>query len=287
MRIAFIFLLLTLSFPSNAQRHKLDSLKNIARQHTDTIGVMAFADLCFEYRFIHQDSAALFGRQAIALAKAIHYQKGLAQSYSDEGVVYYDKKELLSALAYWDSSMVVRKMENDTYGQANLNVKKGAAYFQLGQFDKSLTCQLEALRIYEQLNIEIGIVQALNNVAAVYEHQHQLDKALAYYQRSLAIKEKMKDPYQIGVALINIGNIYLRKKQINEAKSFQHKAMAALQAAGTRAASEYLGMVHNNLADIYTQLSKYDSALVNIKRALEIRKSINDYQGIVSSLNSL
>ncbi|HTH55372.1 MAG TPA: sensor histidine kinase, partial [Cyclobacteriaceae bacterium] len=47
------------------------------------------------------------------------------------------------------------------------------------------------------------------------------------------------------------------------------------------------GMVHNNLADIYTQLSKYDSALVNIKRALEIRKSINDYQGIVSSLNSL
>lgn len=287
MRTALICLFFIPTFFLAAQNRRLDSLKYLASHHHDTIGVMAFADLCYEYRFIHQDSAAQFGRQAIALAKRIHYQKGLAQSYSDVGVVYYDKKELQTTLAYWDSSLTLRKAANDIYGQANLNVKKGAAYFQLGQFEKSLACQLEALRIYEQLHSDIGIVQALNNVAAVYEHQQQLDKALEYFQRSLAIKEKMKDQYQVGVALINIGSIYFQKKQINEAKRFQKKAITALVSANTRAANEYLGMAYNNLAEIYTQLSKYDSALISIRRAIEIRKSIDDYQGIVSSFSNL
>jgi len=287
MRAALIFLFFILSFSLNAQRRKLDSLKNLGSHHKDTLGVLALAELCYEYRFIHQDSAAMFGRWAIALAKKIGYPKGLAQSYSDEGVVYYDKKELATTLAYWDSSLTIRKSTNDIYGQANLNVKKGAAYFQLGQFEKSLTCQLEALRIYEQLHADIGIVQAMNNVAAVYEHQQQLEKALEYFQGSLAIKEKMKDQYQIGVALINIGNIYFKRKQIAEARRYQRRAIAALERANTRAANEYLGMAHNNLAEIYNQLSKYDSALICIKRAIEIRKSINDYQGIVSSLSNL
>jgi two-component system NarL family sensor kinase len=202
------------------------------------------------------------------------------------GVVYYDKKELQNALACWDSSLAVRKQIKDIYGIANVNVKKGAAYFQLGHFEKSLLCQLEALKSYEQLNSETGIAQALNNVAAVYEHQQQLDKALEYYQRSLAVKEKMNDHYQIGIALINIGNIHYRKNEFSQAREFASRAVAELAPYGNRA-YDYLATAYNNLAETYTQLSQYDSALANINRAIGMRQSINDYQGIVSSQNNL
>jgi hypothetical protein len=83
MRTTCTLLLFLTTFFSIAQDPKLDSLKNISYHRQDTVGVMASADLCYEYRFINQDTALLFGRRAIDLAKRIDYKKGLAQSYSD------------------------------------------------------------------------------------------------------------------------------------------------------------------------------------------------------------
>src|SRR5687768_17181981 len=71
----FVLLLSSITFHLSAAEQKtprLDSLARVAKLHsTDTLGVLAYADLCYEYRFVNQDSALRFGMAGIELGKKL------------------------------------------------------------------------------------------------------------------------------------------------------------------------------------------------------------------------
>lgn len=268
------------------RQQRLDSLIHVATNHNDTLGVIAYADLCYEYRFIHQDSALMFGKMGIELGKKIKYTKGLAQAYSDAAFIYFDKSDFNNAINFWTEALQLRKKLKDDAGAASLYIKLGAAHFRSGNYELSLRNQMDALKIYETLNITQGIAQCLNNVAAVYEHQNQLDKALEYYRKAAVLHQELKDPIQSGTTWINIGNIHFLRQEYDEAKSLYLKS-AALLDPQSRTTHHYLAICFNNLSEIYTLKNLYDSALVYSGRALALRENIKDFQGIVSSMNMI
>jgi signal transduction histidine kinase len=269
-----------------AGQPRLDSLKEIIRHHKDTLAVLAGTELCYEYRFLHQDSAIYFGKEALKLAVAISYPRGKAQASSDLGVVFYDKGEFEKAKGNWEQSLAIRIQLHDSLKMASLYLKLGSLLFRQGNYQESLTDQLTSLEIYRRKNSDAGMSYALNNVAAVYEHQGQWDKALEYYQRSFGIKIKSGDNYQLGLTQINIGNIYFQKNDFEKGKYHLRQAISRLQPYG-KSAQDYLAIAFNNLSDIYNKTHKIDSALIWTNKALDVRLAIHDYQGIVSSYNSL
>ncbi|HYF68416.1 MAG TPA: tetratricopeptide repeat protein [Ohtaekwangia sp.] len=272
---------------SHGQHQRLDSLIQVATiHHNDTLGVIAYADLCYEYRFVHQDSALLFGKMGIELGKKIKYTKGLAQAYSDAAFIYFDKSDFENAIKFWNEALQLRKELKDAVGSASLYIKLGAAHFKSGNYELSLRNQMDALKTYEALNIPQGIAQCLNNIAAVYEHQNQLDKALEYYKKAAVLHEQLKDPIQSGTTWINIGNIHFHRQEYNNAKSLYLKS-AALLNPQSRSTHHYLAICFNNLSEIYTLESLYDSALIYSNKALDLRRNIKDFQGIVSSMNMI
>jgi two-component system, NarL family, sensor kinase len=291
-RPAVAFLILSLSLAAQAVngqklQQRLDSLLNVAHSHSaDTLGVLAFAELCYEYRFINQDSALLFGKAGIDLGEKLHFKTGLAQVYSDAAFVYFDKGDYNNAISFWSSSLKIRNELKDSARIASLQMKLGGAYFKMGNYEKSLRYQLEALRTYETLNIPQGTAQALNNVAAVYEHQNHLDKALEYYQKTFSIHDKSGNQREKGMTLINIGNIYFRQKIYGKAKSFYAEALKSFPVE-SEPVRHYRAICLNNISEILTLENKYDSALMYSEQALKLREKIGDYQGIVSSLNMI
>ena len=270
-----------------AQGHRRDSLADVASTHSsDTLGVLAYADLCYEYRFVDQDSSLLFGKAGLALGKKLNFKTGLAQVYSDVAFVYFDKGDFSDAISFWTSSLDIRNELNDRPRIASLKMKLGGAHFRMGNYEQSLRYQLEALRGYEELNNALGASQALNNVAAVYEHQNQLDKALEYYQKALSIHEKTQNVREKGTTLINIGNIYFRKKNYVQARSFYSDALLSFPSE-SESTIHFRAICLNNISEIFTLQDQYDSALTYSEEALTLRKKIGDYQGITSSLNMI
>jgi two-component system, NarL family, sensor kinase len=286
--LVFLFLVQLVFFnAASAQRTRIDSLREITTAHPgDTLAMLAYAELCYEYRFVDQDSSLMFADKGIELGKKLNFKTGLAQVYSDAAFVHFDKGDFSKASNLWISALDIRSELRDTARVASLQMKLGGAQFRMGNYEEALRYQLAALRSYEAMHITTGVAQAYNNVAAVYEHQNHLDKALEYYGYALAIHKAAKNEVEAGTTLINIGNIHFRKKDFSQAKLFYMAAMPVFE-AGSGSASHYLAMCLNNLSEIYVLTDKYDSALVFSQKALTLRKKIRDYQGTVSSLNMM
>jgi two-component system, NarL family, sensor kinase len=285
-RVLIVLCLLLILFQSARSQQKiLDSLKTQAHMHRDdTLGVLAFADLCYEYRLINQDSALLFGKAGVALGKRIGYKTGLAQVSSDVAFVYFDKGDFQSAIRHWNEALALRRELDDKPRVASLQMKLGGAYFRIGDYETSLKYQLEALRSYEELKMPQGVGQALNNAAAVYEHQNLLDDALATYQRAYDLHSRNNSKPEMGITLLNIGNIHFRRNDFENAKHRYTRALALIPDA-MQPSSTAIGL--NNLSEIHILQKDYDSARMYSQRALDLRKKIGDYAGVVSSLNMM
>jgi signal transduction histidine kinase len=280
-----LVVMLVLSIGSWAQSHRIDSIRQVALAHSnDTLGVLSKIELCYEFRFRSQDSAIHYGEGAIALAKKLNFEKGWAQAESDLGVVYYDRTDFAKTNEIWNHSLSLRAKLKDTMKMAGLYLNLGSLRFREGKYEASLVEQLKALNLYEKKKFDDGMSRALNNIAAVYERQNQWDKALEYYNRSYEIKKKANNAYQLAQTQINIGNIYFLKKQYRTAIREMNSAIKKLD--GLVYAKDYLAIAYNNISDVYRSMGLYDSALVTTEQSLALRESIDDIQGIVSSLNS-
>lgn len=282
------FLLLSITFHlsvAQTSAPRLDSLARVASLHkSDTLGVLAYADLCYEYRFINQDSALRFGEEGITLGKKLGFKTGLAQVYSDAAFIYYDRSDFQAALSYWSSALSLRMELKDSPRVASLQLKLGGAHFRAGNYNEALRFQLDALRSYEALNMPQGIAQALNNVAAVYEQQLHIDKALEYYQRAFDIHQRTNNAHQMSITLINIGNINFRKHDYRPAKVNYQRAIGLLP-ENADPGSKAIAL--NNLSEIYTLENRNDSALYYSEKALALRKKTGDFSGMISSLNMM
>lgn len=262
---------------------RLDSLANYARMHnTDTLGVIGFADLCYEYRFIQQDSALKFARQGIDLAKKLKFKPGLAQLYSDAAFVHYDRGHFDSAAMFWDSALQLRTELKDTTRIASLHLKIGAVSFRKGDYPDALHHYLTALRMYEKLEVTGGVAQALNNAAAVYQHQNDLENALKYYQQAYMLHSEASQPTEAGTTLINIGNIHFLEKNYKDARRDYIQALKLLKERGLPTNKS---IALNNLSELYTIEGRYDSAAWYSEEALKLRRESGDAVGIISSLN--
>ncbi len=275
-------------FPDAVARdasRQLDSLKQVVRDHpADTLGVLACADLCYEYRMISQDSALKYAAQGMALARRLAFKRGLAQVSNDAGFVHYDQGNLDSAAWLWESALKIRIALEDKPGVASLQMKLGAIYYRLGDYDESLRYQLQALRSYEELGVPQWIGLALSNVAAVYERQNLLDKALEYYEKAYALQEGDQKMTEMGTTLINIGNIHFQRKNYPEAQQRYQRALELLPEDGQQSNR---AIALNNLSEMYTVSEQYDSAAWFANRALTLRRAIGDTGGIISSLNMI
>ncbi len=266
---------------------RLDSLREVSYAHSsDTLGVLALADLCYEYRFVNQDSALAFGLRGIDLATRLNFRNGLAQVLSDAGLIYYDRAEFSNAVAFWRRALAIREDQHDKPRAASLSLKLGSAAYRMGNYDEALAFQLGALRMYEELKHPVGLGSALNNVAAVYEAQEDLDNALLYYRKALELHESTRSGNDVAISRINIGNIHFRRKEYNEAKRLYAKVISEMDMSAP-GAKHYLGIAYNNFSEIEVLGNRLDSAKMLSQKALALRREIGDNQGIISSLNML
>lgn len=286
-KIRLLFAIISLTCSVAFAQSRLDSLREVSYTHSrDTLGVLVMADLCYEYRFVNQDSALAFGLRGIELATRLNFRTGLAQVLSDAALIYYDRAEFSNALAFWERSLAIREDLHDKPRAASLLLKLGSAAYRMGNYDEALKFQLGALRMYEELKHPVGLASALNNVAAVYEAQEDLDNALIYYRKALELHKSDGSGNDVAISTINIGNVHFRREEYNKAKRLYANVISAMDLSAP-GAKHYLGIAYNNLSEIAVLNDKFDSAKILSQRSLVLRREIGDSHGVISSLNML
>ncbi|MGI9546741.1 MAG: adenylate/guanylate cyclase domain-containing protein [Flavobacteriaceae bacterium] len=167
--ISMLIFFILLPLLAYNQSSKLDSLKLLlSTQSDDSVKVNTLLEASSLLLTAQPDSATIFAQDAIDLAEAINYKKGVGYGFKNIGIIYYHKGDFDDAITYWNRS----------------------------------------LKAFEEIDFKLGISNIQSNIGAIYQTKGDDPRALEYFINSLRNAELVKDTVRIATANLNVGTVY-------------------------------------------------------------------------------
>ncbi len=254
-KVILIILILNASLPSIAQKQGqelIDSLISILpKQNEDTNKVKILNELSFTFSSINPDMGLNYGKQALELAQAKGWKRGIANSYGRIGVNYSANADQPMALENHLKSLRIN--EELGYKKAiagNLN-NIGNVYLQTLNYSLALTYYLKALKINEALGNKKWTALNYGNIGNIYWKQLNYTQALNYYLKSVKLNEELGDVYAIGRNYSNIGNVYNDQNNFEKALDYYLKAITILKVFNN---TLFISQNYANIAGTYMNI---------------------------------
>lgn len=151
----------------------------------------------------------------------------------------------------------------------------GIIYGEIGQPDKDIEFQKQALIIAREINNRYRISECLNNLAISYMNLSQMDSAISHLNEALTIDQEDtgNERGEAGV-LINLGLAYYRLKQMNLARERYEQALTIMRKLGDQVGS---AICLTNLGNLFVYQPEPDYSLARqcLFQALAIYQRMN------------
>ena len=157
-------------------------------------------------------------------------------------------------------------------------------YQQTGQIYQALRLNEQALGIRREVGDRSGEGTTLNNLGGVHSALGQKGKALEYYEQALGIRREVGDRSGEGTTLNNLGRVYDALGQKGKALEYYEQALGIVREVGDRSGE---GTTLNNLGGVYDALGQKAKALEYYEQALGIVREVGDRAGEGTTLNNL
>lgn len=266
-------------------RAYVEQLYQIAKKFNDTV-CLAYAKVYESKLNLHTDyfdSTAKL-QEALALFQSIHYQKGIADTYSSLGLAYEHQGNLNEALKNHLAALKALESENDKQGVAKCYSNIGIVYDKQGNYPEAIKYYKTALEINKETGYKKGIGNCYNNIGVVFSLQGNYPDALTSYFNALKITEEIGDKREIGYCYNNIGNVFHKQSNHPEAlKNFLTALKLYEEANYTRG----IGACYCNLANIYDEQADYPKALNGYLTALKLFEESGDKSSIGNCYNNI
>lgn len=270
--VLLCFFLTLISFLP-AQTRFIDSVKTLLKtDRSDSVQVKHLYRLCWEFRVLSEyDTALSYGYRAVRLAEGIHYKKGLSQSYSNIGIVFFEQGDYPRALEYYLKALKLDEELKNTKGAAIRFVNIGGVYHELKDNKKALDYYLKALAHADESGYKELQSTALGNLGTVYYDLGNNEKALHYLLRAIKTDEEIGNKNGIARALGNIGVIYSAQFNYKHALYYFLKYLEMSSGIGNR---NYMASAMGNIGSAYIELKQYRNAHRYLFSSLALADSI-------------
>lgn len=219
--ILFCFVFSFFSAQNSAEKDSLLSVLKITTN--DSLKVNIYNQLSKLFCTIDFNKALEYNKESIILSEKIHSDRKLAEAYNIQGIIYINKGQNQEAISSLTKAIEIHKKNGNKKGLASAYGNLGAMYYLMGIYDKSLDYNLKCLKINESLNDKNGIAICLLNIANVYFIQNEYESAKKYYLRGQLIHQELKNiPGEIS-AMNNIATILLAEGKSDEALVYFEK----------------------------------------------------------------
>ena len=267
------------------------------------------------YRLMNKPEEALHNYQdALAIERRIGFKRGVATSLNEMGQVYSRLGKPDAALASLNEAMQVWGEIGAKKEAGNTLIDLGNFYQERGQYEQALQMLKDSLQIQRDARDETYQALCLNNIGTVYLDNGHYDDALTYFQQALQLREKLQVPGEIVETVYNLGQTNAKLGQYDEALRQYHRALDLYRSGGDKrgaAIDSYsmgklfgiqgrYGAAVNSEEDAVKTfrelqerspamaeiLSVYGSALADVGRSDEARKTLEEALGLARVLKS-
>lgn len=250
----------------------------------DTIYLNTHLRLSWELKSSNPTLALEHAQQALDEAIRKNLKSKMATAYSYIGVIYWQMGSFNLALDYQMEAYRIFQEIDDQTGIARSSTNLGVALADKSHYEKALEYYFTALRIYEGLDSESGMAVVMNNIGLVYQYQGDYELAQRYHFRSLDIKQKLNDIKGMAFSYNNLGLVYQSKGDLDTALTYAFKS---LEIREQLADQRELANVCTNIGYIYFLKNEHLKAQSYMNRAIELYREVDDKSGITTVFHYL
>lgn len=210
--------------------------------------------LAYEYYQVDIEKTFEYCRKALDQAKAIDYQKGIAQASKYLAIGHIVRKNFLQAIELDQVALsIAREIDEQKLIAQTLN-SLGLSYESLGFTEKAITHYFEALE-YAQRNPDDRMTCFIyRNLGYLHDHLGEEQKAINFFNKSAEVA-KQSDHHMIKyIPDLNLGNYYIKNNQFN-------KALNHLNSSYQLCSNNYAkATVLNTISNLYEKQGKWELA---------------------------
>lgn len=181
------------------------------------------------YSVLHQQDTAMkyYSDAAEIISKADKNDPRLSIVYDNMGAAMLELKDTAGAEKCFKQALQVSSFHNNKYGIANGKTHLAMILHFKGSSDSALAYCSDALKIYEEIQMQTGIAEASAFLGQIYFDQGKTDEAIPYLVRACRVDSSIQDYY-------NLDNYYLLLSEVFEKKGdyrnalYYHKKMKAI-----------------------------------------------------------
>jgi signal transduction histidine kinase len=252
-------------------RSGVDSLKKVlATQIADTNKVKTLSRLSSSYRLYYPDSSLAYAQQALELAEILDYEVGIFWSMAAICGASILVGNYPLELEYAFKALSLSKKLNNPRITGFGNGMLSDCYYNLGEYDTSLSYWREVMKIIEQW-FPAEMYVSWGNLSSIYEGMNQPDSAMLYAKKAYEkIKEdqslnKYWHPRQVSLTYTCLGNAFAGKAGYDSALFYYRMAIPL-------SVNNYweINLIdsYNGVATVYKATGKLDSAVWYAKKVL-------------------
>jgi len=270
-KVILLFFLLTSYLYANTS--VIDSLQSeLTKPECDRSNI--YSQLSNVYLNISPEQSVEYATLAVNNAKTendrvdFQNQLGIAYEYSGQ----YQK-----ALIEYNSALGTSKANSYKKGHGVSLLNISIAKTQLADYAVALEYAFEALKIFQDLNENIYLTSAYNNIGNIYLQLDNNAEALHYYKIVLEKRQNSNDEAGMAKILHNIALVYIGLEDFDTAVDHLERAKEIMLKLNDKYG---LAFCYNNLSNAFRLKSDYvKSNQLNFK-ALELFEEIENLEGI-------
>jgi tetratricopeptide (TPR) repeat protein len=284
IRIASLYLFLTLSIPIPAQTADPDSLTLLLPRAELRQRVLILNQLADYYAPLNFDSSIMYSAQAMRIGTVYGDPEGIALARLFTGNAYYYKMDMKNALLSYLSAQKLLEECNLTDKLGDLNQQLGNVNFFIRRLEKATSYYRKAFAYYQASGNKKSLYGAYHAMSMTFFWDNLSgDSALVYARKCLQNARKRSDPVHEAYALTMIGMIYSVETTLPE----KQKALPYCDSAVRMALklNEYgpltinyinLGGYYDRSSPLFEVTGNFDSARYYYGKALEITQQTKE-----------
>ncbi|MFM9910085.1 MAG: ATP-binding protein [Chitinophagaceae bacterium] len=234
----------------------------------DTTFLKQLYDRCLELNESKADSVCYYASLIENEATRLSFNKGTVLSLRLKGLCNEFRSDYEGAINFY-----LRSLEEAR--RIGIKAYEISALSDLGLSYVSLQRPLEAKKFFLSCaNLALqsreisSVLTSYDNLGAIYSQLGQYDSALIFLEEALLIGREAGSLIDTSGTYNNIGSIYFKQKKFSLALEYFSKNYANHRLQEDQHAQLWID--HINLADVYTELKRFDSADFHASKAMEL-----------------
>jgi len=232
----------------------IDSLKQeLSFAKADTNKVKLLTYLSYQYTWSYPDSCIRYTQEALALAKQLNYDNGIALSYHSMCRALTTSGNFPLALEYGFKALTLYERLNAKQDMIGLYGDIGICYREQGDYNSALKYGRKSVQLAEANPVDTLQLTAMEGMlGSIYEKSQQPDSAIKYAEAAYKFQKQWSG------LLYELGSAYAQKGDYAKAMEYYRNGIPLAEEQHLQV--DLLDM-YNGMSEIYRRQGRLDSAI--------------------------